>query len=681
MAMALAGIFTLSTLFAQDAPQDPFLRWMDQIAQHELQERQRAIDAIHTVPQANERKKQVRVKMLEALGGLPDYKGPLNARVTGQIQNDSYTIEKVIYESLPGLYVTANLYRPNQPGRYPAVLLQSGHTQEGKPEDQRIAANLAMKGFVVLTFDPIGQGEREQTYSRQLERSLAGWSVPEHALMDAQALMIGQGLARYFIWDAMRSVDYLASRPDVDASRLGAAGCSGGGALTVFAGGLDPRLKVVVPACYPASFQLLFPSGGPDSEMTFPHMLVSGLDTADFVELSAPTPWELQATEHDEYHFTPAGVRLVYEEARNWYALYGAQDKIGFFVGPGSHGMPLVSREEVYKWMIRYLKDGQGDFHEQPVEKTYTSLELQVTKSGNVEELPGSRKVYQLLRDDYHAERQPKTLPELKAELGNLKIPTDGSAPQVQILDDSNVPEGRRERIKYESEPGIWLEATLYVPPSPGRKPAVLVVKSGNAGNRRPAVTRAEQIAKAGQVVLEMEPRTSPPEIASEGEGVYPGDWRLAVWANLIGRNLPALRAYDILRGVDLLAARPDVDPNSIHAAAEGVSGIWLLLGAAADPRIGKIWLDKTPHSLQAAFDSSMSTDLWDAVIPRFVLHWDLNDLVKVMGNRQVMWTDPTDWMGRIVGLGPPFQYRYVLGDATDFKNAQDDAYIQELLR
>ena len=384
-ALALAGIFTLSTLSAQDEPEDPFLRWMNQFAQHQLQERQRAVDAIHTIAQANDRKKEVRAKMLEALGGLPDYKGPLNAQVTGQIRNDSYTIEKVLYESLPGLYVTANVYRPNRPGRYPAVLLQSGHTQEGKPEDQIIAANLVMKGFVVLTFDPLGQGEREQTYSRQQEKPLAGWSTPEHAIMDAQAMMIGQGLARYFIWDAMRSLDYLTSRPDVDASRLGAAGCSGGGALTVFTGGLDPRLKVVVPACYPASFQVLFPLGGPDSEMTFPHMLASGLDTADFVELSAPTPWELQATEHDEYHFTPAGVRLVYEEARNWYTLYGAQDKVGFFVGPGSHGMPLVSREEVYKWMIRYLENGQGDYHDHPVQKMYTSLDLQVTKTGHVE--------------------------------------------------------------------------------------------------------------------------------------------------------------------------------------------------------------------------------------------------------------------------------------------------------
>jgi cephalosporin-C deacetylase-like acetyl esterase len=177
----------------------------------------------------------------------------------------------VIYESLPGFYVTANLYRPNAPGRYPAVLMQSGHTQEGKPENQRVAANLAVKGFVVLCFDPIGQGEREQTFSRQVDLPLAGWSVPEHIIMDAQSQLIGQGLARYFVWDAMRSIDYLASRPEVDSAKIGAAGCSGGGALTTFIGGLDPRVKVVIPACYPSSFQTMFATAGPHGEMAFPN--------------------------------------------------------------------------------------------------------------------------------------------------------------------------------------------------------------------------------------------------------------------------------------------------------------------------------------------------------------------------------------------------------------------------
>ena len=287
-----------------------------------------------------------------------------------------------------------------------------------------MAANLAMKGFVALCFDPIGQGEREQTYSPQLDAPLAGWSVPEHIQMGAQTQLIGEGLARYFIWDAMRSLDYLASRPDVDSSRIGAAGCSGGGALTTFLGGLDPRVKVVIPACYPSSFQLLFPTWGPDVEMLLPRFLASGLDTADFVELSAPTPWLLQSTEHDQYHFSHQGVQLVYREARDWYALYGAQDKVGFMVGPGSHGMPLEAREAVYRWMIRYLKNGQGDFHEQPV-KMYTNHQLLVTASGNVENEPGSRKLYQVLRTDFEARKQPGTIPELLTELRQLKIPTD----------------------------------------------------------------------------------------------------------------------------------------------------------------------------------------------------------------------------------------------------------------
>jgi hypothetical protein len=185
-------------------------------------------------------------------------------------------------------------------------------------------------------------------------------------------------------------------------------------------------------------------------------------------------------------------------------------------------------------------------------------------------------------------------------------------------------------------------------------------------------------MAKQGQIVLEMEPRRSG---MKNEEGPYTGDWATDIQANLIGENLPALRAHDILRGVDLLQGRVDVDPKSIRGAARGVPGIWLLLAAAADPRIAAIWLDRTPYNLSAALENSMAADLWDAVIPNFALHWDLSDLVKAMGERRVLWTDPTNWMRGVVALGPPYRYRYVLGDTTDLANAQDDAYIHELLR
>lgn len=681
--LALLGATFLipHSLPAQQSKRDPLLQWMNQIAQRQLQERQRVIDQIHTVAEAERRKQKVRETLLEILGGLPDYNGPLNPKVTGEIRADGYTIDKVLFESLPHFYVTADLYRPNPPGRYPAILFQSGHTQEGKPEPQRAAANLALKGFVVLATDPIGQGEREQTYDAQLQGPLAGWSVPEHIQAGAQAILVGESAARFFIWDAKRSLDYLASRPDVDATRLAAAGCSGGGALTTFIGALDPRLKAVIPACYPNSYQLLFAGPDPDTEMTFPEFLAHGLDVADFVELSAPTPWLIQATEGD--YFTPAGARLVYDEARRWYGIYGAQDKIGLFVGPGSHGTPLVSREAVYQWMIRWLKNGQGDFHEQPVH-LYTNFDLWVTPTGRVEDIPGSRKLYQLILDDFHAKRHQGTIPELQAELRKLGISADRTPPQMAVLDESSTPEARRLHIKFESEPGIDIEANLYVPRSTptgssSRRPAVLLVAdSGPYFQAVSTESLARRMAGKGRVVLTLEPRDSPGE---NTHAPYVGNWLTNSRANQIGLSLPVMRAHDILRGVDLLSARSDVDPASIHAAARGVKGIWLLLAAAADPRIGKIWLDRTPYSLRAALENTVNMNLFDAVIPGFALHWDLNDLRKAMGSRPILWTDPVSWMNRVVPLSGPYQYRYTLGDTTDFADAQDDGYIEEFLQ
>ncbi len=655
---------------------DPLLQWMNQIAQQELQARENAIAEIHTVADAERRKQVVRKKILDILGGLPDYNGPLNPRITGRIQAEGYTIEKVIYESLPGFYVTANLYRPDQPGHYPAVLWQSGHTQEGKAEPQRAAANLALKGFVVLCFDPIGQGEREQTHDRQLKGPLAGWGTNEHLQAGAQSMLIGEGLGRYFIWDAKRSLDYLLSRPEVDAERVGAAGCSGGGALTAFIGALDPRLKVVIPACFPNSYRLLFAGPDPDSEMSPPRFLAQGLDTADYVELSAPTPWLIQATEHD--YFKPEGARLVYEEARRWFGLYGAEEKVNFFVGSGPHGTPLESREAVNERLIRWLKDGKGDFHEQPVH-LYTHHELLVTQSGQVEDEPGSRKVYQLILDDFHAKERQGTMPELQAELRRLQIPTDGSPPVVKVLDESSGPEGKRQHLQFESEPGVEVEGRLFIPPSPGRKPAVLLVADKVSSYWIPSTSAlAERIAKTGRIVLELEPRDSPQQ---DDKRPYLGNWITNSRADQIGRNLPAMRAHDILRGVDALATRRDVDPASIHAAARGVRGIWLLLAAAADPRLGKVWLDRSPYSLRAALEDSLNTDLFDAVIPGFVLHWDLEDLTKAMGTRPVLWTDPTDWMERTVAVGSSYRYRYVMGDTMDLKDEQDDAFIREFIR
>ncbi len=658
-----------SVCFSQLPASDPFLAWLDRSAQQQLDNRERAVAAIRTQADADRRKEMVRHKLTELIGGLPTYSGPLNSRVTGQLQTDTHTIEKVIFESLPGFYITGNLYKPNTPGRYPALLVPSGHTQEGKPETQIVAANLAAKGFIALSYDPIGQGEREQTYLPQLGRALAGGGGNEHLELGARSILIGQSVARYFIFDAKRAVDYLLSRPDVDPDRIGVTGCSGGGAIATYVGVFDPRMKAAAPGCFINSFRTLFTGPTPDSEMSLPAFLVSGLDTADLFEVAAPLPWLMMATTED--YFTSDGARAVYEEARRWYELYGAADRIRFFVGPGPHGTPRESREEIYKWMIRWLADGKGDPRDRPV-KLYTNLELQVTASGNVDGEPGSRKLYQIIADEFRAGNQKRGVPELLEELRRLGIPSKGRTPSAIITSHADGQDFRIEEIQFETEPVVTISARVYLPNAPGRKSAVVMFEEKRLPVplyvQRSQSTKAiaEALARSGQIVMEVDPRDSPN--ANDGRP-FLGNWLTNERADLVGRNLAAMRAHDLLVAVDVLAARPDTNATSIRGYARGVKGMWLLLAAAVDQRLVKIWLDRTPWSIATALTDPLTNHLFDAMIPRFALHWDFQDLVDAIGQRRVLWTDPTNWMNRVMPLGSPYRYRYVgEGDAPSIE-------------
>jgi cephalosporin-C deacetylase-like acetyl esterase len=644
-------------LEAEGDPSDPFLKWMNRIAQEQLTRREHEISKIKTRGDAERRKQYVRAKLLEILGGLPDYHGPLNARVTGRVTNPAYTMEKVIFESLPRYYITANLYRPNQPGRYPAVLMSAGHTMLGKTENHRMAANLAAKGFVALAYDPLGLGERMQAYDRRTGRGIAGCCANEHLQAGAQSMLIGQSVARYFVWDSMRGIDYLVSRPDVDPERVGAAGCSGGGCQTTYLAALDPRVKAAAPACFINTLRVLFTGPYPDSEMSLPRFLASGLDHADFLEVSNKTPWLILATEGD--FFVPAGVTPVYEEATSWYRLMGMEDRMQMFMGPGPHGTPLQTREALYAWMIRWLKQDGSDARELDV-PLYPEHELQVTVSGQVENEPGSRWLYQVIRDEFQAKKKPLGVSDLLSELRRLQILSDGYRPAPPVIEEQK----RRLRVTLESEPGVFIEGTLYLPAEAGRRPALLLVKD------RASAALAETAASKGNVVLELAPRDTP---SANDNRPFLGNWMTNARADCIGRNLPAMRAHDIVTGVELLCSREDVDTGSIRAAARDVKGVWLLLAAATDQRIAKVWIDRTPHSLAAAMDSSFNTNLFDAMIPGFLLHWDLQDLVRAIGKRPVLWTDPTNWMGRTVPLGSEFRYRYT--------GQTDDTFMAELLR
>jgi dienelactone hydrolase len=625
---ALTALLCAAPLLADD----PFLQWMDRIAQEQLSKREAAVARIQTVAEAEARRQAVRGKILDLIGGLPDYSGPLNAKVTGRIEAPRYVIEKVVFESLPKVFVTANVYRPKEPGRYPGVLMPLGHWDEGKPAVQEIAANLAMKGFVALAYDPLGQGERRQAYDLRLRASLAGGSVDQHLMAGAQSVLLGESFARYRIWDAKRALDYLVSRPDVDSGKIGCTGCSGGGTLTTYISALDPRIKVAAPSCYINTFRLLFSGPTGDSEQTIPGFIAAGLDVADYIELFAPKPYLIVSTVGD--FFPIDGARHAYQEARSWYQLYGAEDKVQWAIGPGGHGTPVEVRERIYEWMIRWLKDGHGDFHEESSQKL-PEYRLLATEAGQV----GGRDIYEVIADEFRSKQSTGTQEEMLAEIRKVAGVSGQRPPAVRVLSETDGLDFKSQRLAVEVEPGLEISALLAAPLARGRKAATVVVNGDQA--------TAQKLARRGVVALCLEPRSD--HTAKHGPRSLAGDWVTDTRAWLIGRNLPGMRAADIVRGVDLLAARPDVNAAAISASAHDVAGVWLLMAAALDPRIGRIWLNRTPYSLRRAMDGPVHRDLHDALIPGFALKWDLADLRQALGTRPVIWTDPTDWMGAVL--------------------------------
>src|SRR6185295_5439044 len=174
-----------------EAPPAQLRAYLNAIGLKHLERRSTAIAALKSREEATQRQQIVREKILTLLGGLPNYHGPLNTKTTGTLTHEDYRIEKVIYESLPGFYVTANVYVPARgTAPFPAVLMPVGHYAGGKEGERPVAIGLASKGFIALEYDPIGQGERLQYYDPDLGASKVGGATDEHSLANGQTLLI-----------------------------------------------------------------------------------------------------------------------------------------------------------------------------------------------------------------------------------------------------------------------------------------------------------------------------------------------------------------------------------------------------------------------------------------------------------------------------------------------------------
>src|SRR4029079_15446311 len=288
-----------------------------------------------------------REAFLVRIGDLPKSDGPPKHRQTGEIDADDYTIEKFVYESFPGYFVSAILYKPkNFVGRRQAVISPCGHSPEGKAAKtyQICHVNLVRRGYVVMSYDPVGQGERSQCWDAANHKSRYNLTCGEHAVLGNPLYLLGTSLARYRIWDGMRGLDYLAALPEVDPRRLGCVGNSGGGTLTAYIAALDPRVRAAAPCCYITTLprrmgNRITTDPDADPEQDIFGVVAEGIDHAGLLALRAPRPTLIGAAKQD--FFPIEGTRESYNEAKRLFEVSGASDNIQLVEVDHRHGLSL----------------------------------------------------------------------------------------------------------------------------------------------------------------------------------------------------------------------------------------------------------------------------------------------------------------------------------------------------
>jgi pimeloyl-ACP methyl ester carboxylesterase len=382
----------------------PYLRYQSEQAWEQDKQRQTVWAGIHTEKELLAVQDELRKKLLQMIGGLPEKKTDLHQRITGKIEMDGFSIEKLIFESLPGVYVTGLVYIPSDHSKKsPAVLVPAGHAPNGKIYYQELCQRLAKRGYVVLAWDPVGQGERSQFWGAQAAKSRYNLICAEHAVLGNLAYLAGANLARWEIWDGIRAVDYLLTRPEVDAERISIVGTSGGGFQAAHIAALDKRIKVVVPSCYITAlpmriFNRIFADPDSDPEQDLFGMISNGVDNAGLLLLMYPRPVLVAAAVLD--FFPIEGTHRTFREVRSFYEHFNHGDRIGLVESYNGHQFSLENQEAALGFLDHF--NGMGVRHGLPAVQKLEDKQLLCTSSGQVMlEFTDARSLMDVIRDYY----------------------------------------------------------------------------------------------------------------------------------------------------------------------------------------------------------------------------------------------------------------------------------------
>lgn len=604
----------------------------------------RASDAAWTACATREavaaRQAAVREQVIAAIGGFPE-RTPLRPVITGVVRKDGYVVEKVLFESRPNHYVTAHLFIPDDPkykAPYPGVVSPCGHSIPGKaaPWYQRVGVTGAKLGLATLVYDPIDQGERRQ-------RGKGPWrgSVTGHNIAGIRANLLGWNVAQFRVWDGIRAFDYLASRPEVDPSRIGVTGLSGGGTLSSYMNALDGRYAAGAPAGFLSTIRDVYANVGPgDAEQVIFGQVKYGFNHLGITVLRAPSPTMIVATHGDYFPFM--GSVDTYENAKKVFSVFGAADRVALMETSGPHHWYESTRHAAMYWLRRWAGGDAASWPQDVAALRRMDFAFKydvgnsglayekdnvrnVTNTGSTLDIPGARSVYDIMRDELarlDAGRAAPTPDGVRAVAGMR--PLAGLATTPVAVHEIVCPDGRAVNLVLLRDDDLVPIPFRAFIPADGKGDPVLLVSDGTsadlAGEVKSFLEQGRPVA-----VAEMRGFGGTAKTRYSFYSAKRPDEQLAMLSNTIGENLVARRAEDVA-----LAAR------HLSSLAGGGRVSLAARGAAAIPAAHAWFVER---DLFASFSMKHEPSSWRSVVNNPDVRFTFADTV-FGALRAYDWTD-----------------------------------------
>lgn len=607
---------------------DPVVQGVQSHLDRLCERHDRRLQAIRTREQLEAEQAASRTRFLQLLGF--DLERPRRVppvRKVGTLDGGSYTIEKLVLETEPGVPVPCNLYVPKGgPARKPAILSPHGHSGRDRPVYQNAYQRLAKAGFLVLAKDGWGKQERRGT---------------GHGAEGGQLFLTGASLMGLELWDNIRCVDYLLSRADVDAARLGMAGISGGGSQTLYTMAIEPRLKAGSPTCAVTTFR----SDLADTTMCVCEMLNDLLTVGDhgwFLGMAYPRPLLVVNGTRDGI-FPIAGARAATRQARQLYTAGGRPDGVQFAEFDAEHTWNDAMLDRQIAWFraqfglppLTELPPGDG-LRDYRLLECYPDGRIPETAL-TLTQVNRKRMEKRARREDPAAELPRLIRSRWSAEPGAPpRVLRQDLGPDAQRLAD-------RFRLSWPSAYGATLSATISVPLGKTAGPRKLVIRL----DRDRQVPQFERLAWDDQVRT----RATVVELAYTGRGLTPNQEGQIGSALLVaGRSLLAERVRDLLVLLQVLEKQQLLDPaTELAVYGQGFDGVLVLAAAPFLPERARLILDRTPLSYRVGEELDFTTaDLlappahW-TILPGLARDYDLPDLLRAAGTRPVLLLSPRD--------------------------------------